>query len=73
MASNDDTPEKNGGDRAPLPPEFDIELVKAKHRDLTDEVVRLADLMRRVSAGDIPRIVFEGELHRVADEHNAEA
>lgn len=59
-------------DGAPeIPPtgldEVDVEAVKAKHRGLTGELDRLAELKRRVLARQLEGVVFEAELRGVAE------
>jgi hypothetical protein len=57
---------KHNGSTPASPEQLNLDEVKDKHRDLTDEVARLADLKRKVIAGEALDILFEGELHAVA-------
>jgi hypothetical protein len=56
----------NGRDPAPPP---DLDEVKDRHRDLTGEVARLAELKRKVVSGDLEALVYEAELREVADKY----
>jgi hypothetical protein len=63
-------PKPNGGTQPEG--EFDevnLEAVKAKHRGLTGELDRLADLKRQVLASQIEQVVFEAELRDVAEKY----
>jgi hypothetical protein len=60
----------NGRDPAQPPsPEPDLDEVKDRHRDLSEEVARLTELKRKVVAGELEALLFEAELREVADKY----
>ena len=66
-------PQRNGRDSAPSPSsELNLDEVKDRHRDLRDEVARLAELKRKAVAGELEALVYEAELREVADKYKKE-
>ena len=60
----------NGRDPTPPPsPELDLDEVKDRHSDLTNEIARLTELKRKVAAGELEALVYEAELRGVADKY----